>query len=160
MTTRVTTIRGAIVTRMQSVANIGVVNDYERYTQAMSELKTLYAATISGSPQLRGWHVRRVSAREVFVDSGRYSVHTRWALRGFMAIADANATEKTFDDLIEAACDAFRADDTLGGAVLSCIDPESGECGLQLAEHRPVLFAGVLCHNAILNLHTQHLLTE
>lgn len=156
--TTVADIRAAIKTTMQTVSNIGVVNDFERYSDQMSKLKLQYVANISGSDQLRGWHIRRIAKREVFVDTGRWSVHNRWRIRGFMAIDDDNETEKTFDDLVNALEDAFRADDTLGGEVLSCIDPETSEAGLQLIDSKPVLFAGVLCHSAECGLHTQHLI--
>jgi len=152
----VATIRAAIKTRLLAVANIGKVNDYERYAGQMSDLKAQYVATIAGSDQLRGWHIRRLDYKEIFVDVGRWVCHTHWRVRGFMALNDANASEKVFDDLIEAACDAFRADDTLGGTVLTCIDPDSSESGLALAASQPVLFAGVLCHHADGRLYTQH----
>ena len=92
------------------------------------------------------------------MDSERWSVLTQWRIRGFMALSDAAGTEKTFDDLIDAAADAFRADPTLGGVVFSTLNPQSDETGLQLVQSRPVLFAGVLCHSAELNLYTQHLI--
>jgi hypothetical protein len=151
-------VRAAIKTKMLTVANIGTVNDYERYSDQMSKLTLQYVASISGHDQLLGWHIRRVSKREIFVDTGRWSIHNRWRIRGFMALDDAAATEKTFDALLVALDTAFRADDSLGSVVLSCIDPESGEAGLQLVDSKPVLFAGVLCHSAEIGLHTQHLL--
>lgn len=158
MTATVDTIRAAIKTTMQTVSNIGVVNDFERYSDQASKLSAQYVATISGSPQLRGWQIRRVAKREVFVDHGRWSVHNRWRIRGFMALNDATESEKTFDSLIAALEDAFRANDTLGGEVMTCIDPETSEAGLQLIESKPVLFAGVLCHSAECELKTQHLI--
>ena len=154
----VATIRAAILDVLQAVTDIGVVNDFERYTQAMSDLRTQCVTTIGADEQLRGWHIRRLSYRETLVDSERWSVLTQWRIRGFMALSDAAGTEKTFDDLIDAAADAFRADPTLGGVVFSTLNPQSDETGLQLVQSRPVLFAGVLCHSAELNLYTQHLI--
>lgn len=158
MPTVIANIRSAIKTTLETVTNIGVVNDYERYTNQQSALQAQYAATISDVKQIRGWHIRRLSKREIFVDTGRWSLLNLWRIRGFMALNDSDASEKTFDDLLSAADDAFRNNDSLGGVVTTCIHPESGEAGLQLVDSKPVLFAGVLCHNAELNLYTQHLL--
>jgi hypothetical protein len=153
----VAVIRAAIKAKLLTVADIGVVNDTERYTDQMSALKVMYVASIAGADQLRGWHIRKVGHTLITDDLMRWAYHTRWRLRLFMALNDANESEKAFDDLIEAASEAFRLDDNLGGAVLTSIDPESNESGLQLEESEPVLFAGVLCHSAKLSLHTQHL---
>jgi hypothetical protein len=151
----VAAIRAAIKAKLAAVADIGKVNDYEVYAEKMSDLKTAYVANIGGADQLRGWHIRRLDYKEIFADLGRWVCHTHWRVRGFMALKDAS--EKVFDDLIEAACDAFRADDSLGGAVLTCIEPDSSESGLKLVSSGPVLFAGVLCHSADGRLYTQHL---
>lgn len=154
--TDVATIRAAIKAKLLTVADIGVVNDYEPYIEQMSELKKKYVATIAGEDQLRGWQIRRFSQRQVFSDIGRWSVYTTWRLRFFMAMKDES--EKVFDDLVEAAGEAFRLDDNLGAAVVfSSIDPESNEAGLQLEESIPVFFCNVLCHSARFALRTQHL---
>jgi hypothetical protein len=84
---------------------------------------------------------------------GRHAVIARWALRGYMALDDSAASEKTFDDLVEALIAAFRADDSLGGVVDSCIIGDIA--GLQLDEAGPVMLAGVLCHGARLTLRTR-----
>jgi hypothetical protein len=157
--TTLATIRAAIAAKIATVANIGVVNDFERYTQQMSDLKTLFVANIGGSEILLGWNIRRVTKRTVFVAIGRHAVYNAWRIRGFMALNDDAASEKTFDDLIEALCDAFLADDTLGAAVFSSINPQNNEAGLQLIDSKPVLFAGVLCHHALLGLTTEHLIS-
>lgn len=157
MSSDIATIRAAIKAKLQGVTGIGVVNDYERYTKEQGPLREMYVATISGEDQLRGWHIRRIRTREIFVDMGRWELQTWWAIRGFMALNDAAESEKTFDDLVEAVRDAFRADHNLGGAVFSTIDPNSSEAGIQLVKSEPVLFAGVLCHSAQCQLFTQYL---
>lgn len=151
----VTAIRAAIKTKIESVTDIGVVHDYERYTKEAAKFRELYFHAASN--RILGWHVRRVSTRELLTDHDRWSVFHGWRIRGFMGLEDAEATEKSFDDKIEALRDAFREDDDLGGLVLTCVNPDSGEAGLQLIEHNPVLLAGVLCHKAELALTTQHL---
>lgn len=150
-------IREAIRVRVAGIASIGKVNDYERYTQQMSELKTLYVANIGGSDQLRGWHIRRASRVETYIDLERWVVINNWQIRGFMALDDQAASEKTFDNLVEAVCDAFDTNPTL------IADPNYAEvildeeqAGVQVPESGPVMFAGVLCHAARLTLATRH----
>jgi hypothetical protein len=150
-----TQVRAAIKAKLVAIADIGVVHDYERYIREPSKLQALY---VSGDPaRLRGWHIRRISTREFLEDIARWRVVIGWRIRGFMAVDDEGTTEKTFDDLVEAIRDAFRADDDLGGLIFSCVDPSSDEAGVQLINHQPVLFCGVFCHHAELGLTTQHL---
>ena len=150
-------IREAIRARVAAISNIGKVNDYERYTAQMSELKMLYVATIAGADQLRGWHIRRVSKRETYVDLERWVIVNNWHIRGFMAIEDSAGSEKIFDDLVEAVCDVFDTTPTLiadPNYAEVVLDEESG--GVQVPESGPVMFAGVLCHAARLTLATRH----
>lgn len=146
------TVRAAVVATLEGVAGVGVVHDYERYGARLEELKALY---VTGG-QLRGWYVRRTAGRESGPGKGRYALVDDWLLRGFMALDDSAATEKTFDGLIEAIRDAFRADETLGGAVAGTnVD---GRAGVQVTESIPVLFGGTLCHAARLSLSTRRYL--
>lgn len=69
-----------------------------------------------------------------------------------MSLDDETQSELAFDNLIEAARDAFREDETIGGAVeTTTVD---GQAGLQLDDSGPSMFAGVLCHHARLSLAT------
>lgn len=151
-------IRDAIKARLTGIVGIGKVNDFERYAQQMSALKEQYVFdTGGGVMQLRGWHIRRVRRREIYVDLQRWAIVNDWQLRGFMALDDAAASEKAFDDLIEAVCDAFdTAPDLLNppDPVEVVLDEE--QAGVQVPESGPVMFAGVLCHSARLTLATRH----
>lgn len=148
-------IRAAIKAKIESVANRGVVHDYERYAKEAAKFATLYKDAASG--RILGWHVRRVTTREVLVDTDRWSIFHGWRIRGYMSLEDADGTEKLFDAKVEEIRDAFRDDDSLGGLIFSCVNPQNNEAGLQLLDHGPVLLAGVLCHKAELALTTQHL---
>ena len=141
-------IREAIATTLETVPDIGVVHRYERYANQAGPLAALYG---SGG-QLRGWHIRRVAVSETRLDVAP-SVLTRWEIRGYLALADAAESELVFDRLIDAARAAFRADPTLGGVVATTAAEDV--IGLQLADSGPVLFAGVLCHKAVLTLNTR-----
>lgn len=149
------TIRAAIKTKLQGVANIGVVHDYERFASRESDFQTLYKDTVSG--RILGWNFYREATLEEELSIGDVRrVHT-WRIHGFMGLDDADATGKTFEDLIEAIATAFRADPTLGGVVLANkdLDDEFGQVGIQVDQVDTVMFAGVLCHRARLRLLTE-----
>lgn len=145
-------VRAAIVTRLQSVADIGVVHPYERYSKDLATLKAFY--NYNGA--IRGWFVRRPNTRESgnILDSSVEQI--RWRIQGYMAVNDAAASELTFDTLIEAVRDAFAQDQTLGGTVAQCTDPDNpdGESAIQIDDCGPVMFGGVLCHACRLGLPT------
>lgn len=149
-------IRTAIVATLNTVTNIGQVSSYERYAKQSADMLDFYRTpdTAGGADKILGWHVRRVATREISPDVGRYVVDHDWQARGFMSLADAEASELAFDALIEAVRDAFRADDTLGGVVDTMILDE--RAGVQVTESVPVMFAGVLCHSARLTFTTRH----
>lgn len=149
------TIRAAIKAKVAAVASIGVVNDYERFSKNESTLQEQYVASVAGVNQLRGWNIRRVKTRkDAPASAGPVVVTHTWSIRGYMALNDAAASEKTFDALIEAVSDAFDDDETIGGAVDSIVVDDVA--GIQVDESMPVLFAGVLCHSAKLRLVTRH----
>lgn len=143
-------IRGGIAAKLGTVAGIGVVHDYERFAKRDAEFQALFKT----GGTIKGWIVRRVSTREMRPAIGRHVVWNRWRIRGYMSLDDSAATEKSFDDLVEAIRDAFRADETLGGLVADLTENE--QFGIQVEDSGPVLFAGVLCHGARLGLTTMH----
>lgn len=149
------TIRAAIVTTLNSVPDIGVVHGYERYSNDREALRKHYAARIDGADQLRGWFVSRRARLNARKGYGGPMVTNVWQIRGYMGLADAEATEQQFDALLEAVMAAFWADQNLGGAVVTTATLDT-EAALNLEEAGPVLFAGVLCHSARLILRTEH----
>lgn len=143
-----TAIRDQIVAKLTTVAGIGLVHRFQRYATKQSDFKALYE---SGGKVL-GWFVRRVSVTEREDVSSYNREVTRWRIEGVMSLDDAAETEIAFDNLIDAARDAFRADETLGGVVETTV--VDGQAGLQLEDSGPAMFAGVLCHHARLSLAT------
>ncbi len=156
--TMLATIRTAIVAKLASVANIGIVHPFERYAAREGEFRDLYVADIGGQPMIRGWYVRRSATREVSSVVGVSMRISTWRIVGYHGLDDATESEKVFDDLIESACDAFRADPTLGGAVADLCDLSSGAeekpQGLQVEDFAQVLLSQKLCHRAQLALTT------
>lgn len=149
----VSTLHGALVALISDIPNIGRVHAFERYAADKGALANLYKAEIDGAMQLRGWFVRRVKtveerqAKKAFMDT-----HT-WVVRGFMALSDADASELTFDALIEAVRDALRDWLTHTSASASVVLGE--DQGPQVAQSGPVMFSGVLCHSVTITFNTR-----
>ena len=89
----------------------------------------------------------------------RNRVRTRWLIRGFASLVDAQATELAFDRLLDDMAATVRAAtvlyDAQGDALGHTVTDDGA--GLQLDESGPVMFAGVLCHGATFSLTTEHL---
>lgn len=149
-------IRTQLRALIAAVPNIGQVHDRERYVREEAKFRQLYLYTpAGGQEQLRGWWLRRSGTEERSLAVGRtLNVHT-WQIRGYMTLNDEQASELAFDALIEASRDAVRADPTLGGVCMqSPLAGGNNTDGLQVLESAPVLFCGVLCHSALLELKT------
>jgi hypothetical protein len=148
-------IRAAILAKLQAVANIGKVHDYERFAAREADMQALYKDATDG--RIRGWNFYRTATAERDLDLGEVRRLHEWRFSGFLSLDDADATGKSFDDLVEAIATAFRTDRTLGGLVIDVkdMDNETGPSGIQIESIEPVMFAGVLCHRAQLSLVTE-----
>lgn len=144
-------IRAAIVAKVNTVPGIGQVHNYERYAKQASAFISLYES----SGRVLGWNVRRVRKTQVGPTFGHVEVANEWEIKGFMALNDVSSSEISFDNLVESIGDAFLGDITLGGVVDS-LAKEDGTQGIQVLESAPVMFNGVLCHMAKLQLFTLH----
>jgi hypothetical protein len=154
-----TTYRAAIKTALEGVSNIGQVHDYERWMDDWANLLTLFKATISGVDQLRAWTISLYQAQQEVItfQGGGFDetilVRYTYRVRGYLALDDSAATEKTFTALVLAVMTALEASTTLQGAVL---EREGPVVSLATIEHR--MFAGVLCHYAELLVHPQEVI--
>lgn len=147
-------IRAAIVAMHQAVPSMGAVHERERYSADEDKFRSLFVyAPAGGQKQVRGWWWRRTATEETTVSTGTVmNVHT-WQCRGYMSLNDAEGSELAFDALVEAFRDAVRADPTLGGVCEQ--NAVTGEPdGVQVLDAGPVMFCGVLCHSAVLQLRT------
>jgi hypothetical protein len=141
-------IRDAIVTLVQGVSGIDLVYGYERFASDLSALRALYAT----NGTLHGWNVTRASTAAIWLTNTSTQRRHRFVIRGYYALDDTAASEQTFQGLIEAIEAAVRNDDTLGGTA-EIAGP------LQVQQVGPVMFAGVLCHQAELVIEAQELVT-
>jgi hypothetical protein len=153
MPTRLDQIRAAIAAKIAAVPDAGKVHEYERFAKGAKDFAALY----QHNGQIRGWNIRRLTKAEKSPVIGKYNVINKWRISGFMSLEDATASEIVFDNLVEAVCDAFRTDETLGGVVASTVLESPDVAGIQVEDSGPVMFAGVLCHSARLVLYTWHI---
>ena len=148
-------IRAAIKTKLEAVADVGKVHDFQRYAKEQSKLAELY---VSGD-RLKGGFIAWRGQSTVSPGLGRKVVTHRWELTFYRSIDDADATELAFDTMLEAVRAAFQDDENLGGVVSSTVienDDSGGPAGVQVEEKNAVLFCGVLCHAARGRLLTRH----
>ena len=136
-------IRQQIYTTLAAVPNVGRVYDYERWAVNWDKFIELFKDSASG--RILGWEIcrSRMGAQKI---STREEEHTHeFTMRGYMAVKDADATEKLFNAVIEAIGAAFRNNHTLND---TCID--AGPLSVEILDTR--MFGGVLCHYAELKL--------
>lgn len=148
-------IRVALVALLQSVPGLGTVHNYERFSKNPRDFQALYQQ----GRDIRGFYLRRQSWRELPYSSTRNKVRTRWTIRGFASLVDADATELAFDRLLDAAAARVRSRPVLfdeqDNALCHTVTDDGAS--LQLEESGPVMFAGALCHAATFSLSTEHL---
>jgi hypothetical protein len=151
----VVTTRAAIKAKLESVPNIGMVHDRQRFSTRESEFKKLYFDETQ--KRICGWNFSRVRTLEYDDGLGQVRRSIEWKLYGFMSFDDKDASEIIFDDLVESIVQSFRADSTLGGTCLATknLDLDEGPIGIQVDAITTVMFAGVLCHRAELSLLTE-----
>lgn len=149
--------REALVALIASVPEVGLVHARERYAASEADFRAMYLFTpTGGAQQVRGWWVRRSATAEHAINNLRTVSVVTWTVRGYMSFNDAQASELVFDELVEAIRSAVRADATLGGAcpIGPLKDGDDVTDGVQVTDAGPVMFAGVLCHSAVLQLKT------
>lgn len=148
-------IRAALVALLETVPGIGTLHNYERFSKNPKEFHALY---LQGQ-NIRGFYVRRQSYRETPYSTMKNRVRTRWVIKGFASLVDADATELVFDELLDAIAATLRAKPVLFENMLTplCHTVTDDGAGLQLEDSGPVMFAGVLCHGATFSLTTEHL---
>lgn len=133
------TILAQIKTYLDTVPNIGNTFSYIRWNKDWPAMLTLFKTTIGGTPQIRFWDISRTKTLEVNKVSKENLRTYTFRIRGFMSLDDANASETTFQNLIELVCAKFRNVPTLNGTAEN-ISP------LSVAMVGHCMVGDVLCH--------------
>ena len=154
--------RGALLAVLQAVPAVGVVHPCERYASSESGFRQAYLYThmapdidaFGQAPHIRGWYMRRAATSEVNANGRILNEHT-WTVRGYMVFKGDIDSELIFDELVERLRDAVRVNASLGlpGLLGASV---ADERGVQVASAGPVMFAGLLCHSAALEVKTRN----
>ena len=131
------TVRAKMKTVIESVSGIGQVHDYKRYVHDWDSYKELFAK----NQKINTWEIQRnhVESDPYGGSGGREDRMHVFIIRGFYAVSDDLASEKTFQDLADLVIDAFRNKPDLD-AVANIINfPIT-------ADFQESMFGGVLCH--------------
>ncbi len=145
-----TTIRQQIFTILSAVAGVGMVYDYERWSNDWGQFIALFKDPATDS--ILGWEISRAGVQGNNISNIEEDATHTYLLRGYMSVQDAAATEKTFNTLVETVRAAFRGNHTLNGA---CYD--AGPASATVIDTR--MFGGVLCHYAEIRLPVNEILT-
>ena len=141
-------IREQIKVILAGVAGIGVIHDYERWAADYGTLMNLFK---DSEGRINACIFAQKKRQEKYVVMGAPDKNRVFGITFIMGLKDSEATGILFEDLLERAVDAFRGNDDLNGACLTC-SPEWGEVadlsGLQIGLIEPRMFGGVLCHYA------------
>ncbi len=143
-------LRDALVARINTVANIGLVHNRERYSSNWTDYLAQFASTISSQKQVRGWWVTWDGIPAAWEDGsafGRIAEQYVFTVRGVQGMDDSANTEGTFGDLIEAVKAAIR-----NQASLSVAGVESYSIIVTVPTLELRQFGSVLCHYAELRV--------
>lgn len=121
----VAAIRAQVKAILQGVTDVGQVHDYDRWEINWDEFLALFKATISGVDQIRGWTIHAQSEAAGYPGTNNVGQFEHvFLLRGYLGLKDDGATEKTFDDLVEAVVQAFMGNYTLNGTAMNAEPPQ------------------------------------
>lgn len=138
-------IRNAIVAKLTAITGIGQVHDYERYAAQQSKLKELFEF----DNRILGWVVKRERFKKTMIADAIFQVRSTWKVRGYMSLDDTSKSELIFDALVDLVQATLANDPTFGvGSWVPNYELN--------AEIEPVMFFGVLCHNANISFDTMH----
>jgi hypothetical protein len=101
---------------LETVANVGKVNAYRRAVNTEADVAAAYKDEATG--MIRAWDVTRESTQSNDRTVGATEELHLIVLRGYLSVKDAEASERTFQNLIEAIRGAFRAKRNLNGKAL------------------------------------------
>jgi hypothetical protein len=142
-------MRSAIMTSLADL-EIGRLHSYERYSQNQGPLKKLYQAEEGETEgRINGWNLRRGGFKKNIIGTQVFYVRTVWVLTGYLSLEDKDKTELLLDTQVDLVSKALTRDITFGlGNWLDDYEQDM--------EAQPVMFCGVLCHQAVITFPTEH----
>lgn len=130
------TVRAEVKSVLEDVSGIGQVHDYERYAKEWSSYRDIFKS----GDHINFIQIHRPSFdRIVHGSDSTERVTHHFLLKGAYSLRDEDETEKTFQDLVEAICQAFRDKPNLNNVAEVVQYPISGRIYNDM-------FGNVLCH--------------
>jgi hypothetical protein len=124
-----------------AVANVGNVYAYRRAVQTEKDFSELYIS----SGKVLAWDITRETTASSDKTVGATEDRHLVVVRGYLGVSDKDATEQTFQDLIELVRAALRVKRNLNGIVLNTTP-------MQARVVTAAVIGGVLCHYCELTL--------
>ena len=138
-------IRDQIKAILSAVAHIGVVHDYERWASDWAAYLELFSVITVTGTYINGWEITRKKTPSVTASVTHDKRTHTFLIRGIYGLKDSDASEITFQDLIEDICSAFRSNYQLNSTA-----DNTEPIQVDLVENR--VFGNVLCHYCELTL--------
>ena len=105
-------IMQALLTPLQAIPDIGHVYPYDRIALEPTALN----GVMGPLPTLRYWCLSRAGTQEVWRGNRSVERLHRIRLRGYLALDDAHASERVYQDLLDAVLDTLNAVVTVPGS--------------------------------------------
>lgn len=141
-------IRDQIKTILAGVDGIGVIHDYERWAADWGKFLDRYK---DAAGKINGWTITRTKTPENSDTASHVTRIHHFTIRGVYGLKDEDASELTFQDLIESICAAFRAKYRLNDTAANT-EPVQ----VEVVENR--MFGTVLCHYCELTVTAEEIL--
>jgi hypothetical protein len=140
-------IRTELKTVLEGVSGIGQVYDYLRWSNTEKDFKSIFKAS---NDKINAWQITRRGAAENIYNQNHINIQEHnMLIWGIYGAKDADASEKTFQDLIEAILAAIRTagkgPQPLSGKALFVGPPQ-----VEKVEHR--IFSKLLVHSCDIGL--------
>ncbi len=115
-------IRAQIKTILEGVSGIGEVHDYERLSLSLGEYLELMTTGTGASKKVNGWTIHRESTASEMSDFQKVMRNHTFRIHGIYEVDDDDASEITFQGIVDAIFTAFMAEPDLNGSALEA-DP-------------------------------------
>ncbi len=144
-------IIAAVKARLETVTNVGVVHNHNRWNADWSTYLNQFKQTIGGTVQIRGWMVTKEESNPIVGDTysmGNVRRTYNLLIYGVMGLDDSANTEQTFLNLVEAVMDTL--DNRIDLGLAAVVDYGVGPSTLRNYSIRQ--FGSVLCNYAEIHL--------
>lgn len=134
--------------KLEEIANVGKVYDYERRANTDAEFIALFK---DASGKILGWEITRKTVTEHI--GGAYFRHHQLLLQGYRGLQDGIGSSKDFQVLVDTICTKFRGAQSPGGSTWDYRDgdnPNNAPAQVPVIDDR--MFGNVLCHYAQITL--------